>query len=108
MTKYLVYITIAITLFGGEMNIGNENIIPSFKNGVVKDASIDVEDLLKQISALDKYYDYHIYKEFKSQYLIVVVYRKNEKDTMLDISYMTADDIVLWLENKKKESIEPN
>jgi hypothetical protein len=89
------------------MNLGNENIIPSFKNGIVKEASIDVEDLLKQISALDKYYDYRIYKEFKSQYLIVA-YRKSEKDTMLDISYMTADDIVLWLEDKKKETIEPN
>ena len=107
MTKYLVYIIIAITLFGGEMNLGSESIIPSFKNGVVKEASIDVADLLKQISALDKYYDYHIYKEFKSQYLIVA-YRKNEKDTMLDVSYMTADDLVLWLENKKKGSIEPN
>lgn len=107
MIKYLVYVIIAITLFGGEMNLGSESIIPSFKNGIVKETSIDVEDLLKQISALDKYYDYHIYKEFKSQYLIVA-YRKNEKDTMLDISYMTADDIVLWLENKKKESIEPN
>ena len=107
MTKYLVYIIIAVTLFGGEMNLGNENVIPSFKNGVVRETSIDVADLLKQISALDKYYDYRIYKEFKSQYLIVA-YRKNEKDTMLDISYMTADDIVLWLENKNKGSIEPN
>ena len=34
-------------------------------------------------------YDYSIYKEYKSQYL-VVTYRKNEKDTMLDISYMTT------------------
>ena len=107
MTKYLVYLICAITLIGGEMNLGNENIIPSFKSSISTESSVNVAQILKEISSLDKYYDYSVYKEYKSQYL-VVAYRKNEKDTMLDISYMTADEIVIWLDEKRKENQNAN
>ena len=107
MTKYLVYLICAITLIGGEMNLGHENIIPSFKNSISSESSVNVAQILKEISSLDKHYDYSIYREYKLQYL-VVAYRKNEKDTMLDISYMTADEIVIWLDEKRKENQNAN
>ena len=107
MTKYLVYLICSISLIGGEMNLGNENTIPSFKSSISTESSVNVAPILKEISSLDKYYDYSVYKEYKSQYL-VVAYRKNEKDTMLDISYMTADEIVIWLDEKRKENQNAN
>ena len=89
------------------MNLGNENIIPSFKNTISTESSVNAAQILKEISSLDKYYDYSIYKEYKSQYL-VVAYRQNEKDTMLNISYMTADEIAVWLDEKRKENQNAN
>ena len=54
MTKYLVYLICSITLIGGEMNLGNENTIPSFKSSISTESSVNVAPILKEISSLDK------------------------------------------------------
>ena len=46
MTKYLVYLICSITLIGGEMNLGNENIIPSFKSSISTESSVNVAPIL--------------------------------------------------------------
>lgn len=84
-------------------------IIEEFKNILYDSGRVDLnqpnlkaDDMLKTISALDSRYDYSIYKSFNDQFIVIALL-KGEKDTILDMQYMTINSIKSWYDDKMDE-----
>ena len=92
---------------GNEMrlNMMGFSILPDKLGDTVIDTpSITADDMIKTISALDNHYDYKIYKEFNGQYIVVALL-KGQDDTLLDMQYMTLNNIKSWYTDKLDETL---
>ena len=69
--------------------------------------SITADDMIKTISALDNRFDYQIYREFNERYIIIATI-KGQSDTMLDIQYMSLNNIKSWYNDKLDEALGRN
>ena len=90
---------------GNEMrlNMMGFAILPEKLGNVdIETPSLTVDDMIRTISYLDNHYDYKIYKEFKEQYIVVALL-KGQNDTMLDMQYMTLNNIKSWYIDKLDE-----
>ena len=90
---------------GEDMRLGlvNETVIPNEFNMVaISQPSLSADDMLKTISAIDVRYDYTIYKSFNDQF-IVVAFLKGQKDTIIDMQYMSIATVTKWYNEKLDE-----
>lgn len=93
------------TTGGEDMRLGlvNETVIPNEFNMVaISQPSLSADDMLKTISAIDVRYDYTIYKSFNDQF-IVVAFLKGQKDTIIDMQYMSIATVTKWYNEKLDE-----
>ena len=117
---FILLVLLTEYIFGADLNVsptkvngGNEMrlnmmgfaILPEKLGEVNTDMpELTADDMVKTISALDNHYDYKIYKEFERQYIVVALL-KGQNDTMMDIQYMTYNNIKSWYIDKLDEAI---
>ena len=70
----------------------------------IEGINLTADDMLATISSLDKLYDYKVYRAFNEQF-IVVAYIKGENDTILDMQYMSLNNVKEWYQNKLDEKL---
>lgn len=70
----------------------------------IEGINLTADDMLSTISSFDKLYDYKVYRAFNEQF-IVVAYIKGENDTILDMQYMSLNNIKEWYQNKLDEKM---
>ena len=70
----------------------------------IEGIDLTADDMLTTISSFDKLYDYKVYRAFNEQY-IVVAYIKGENDTILDMQYMSLNNVKEWYQNKLEEKL---
>ena len=70
----------------------------------IEGINLTADDMLSTISSFDKLYDYKIYRAFNEQF-IVVAYIKGENDTILDMQYMSLNNVKEWYQNKLDEKM---
>lgn len=100
--------TNGVVLNGGnemKMNIMDFAILPNRLGDVsTEQPKLTADDMIKTISALDNHYDYKIYKEFNEQYIVVALL-KGQDDALLDMQYMTLNNIKSWYTDKLDETL---
>ena len=107
--------TTTLTLTGGnevKIRLVDYNIFPdNLGTANLSQPNLTADDMLKTISALDKTYDYAVYKAFNDQFIVVALL-KGESDTILDMQYMNITNIQIWYNDKMNETLgwedEPN
>lgn len=106
LTEYTFGANSAPVNQGGDiMKFGlvNYEIFPTDLGRVdLSQPNLKADDMLKTISALDSKYDYSIYKSFNEQFIVIALL-KGEKDTILDMQYMTINSIKSWYDDKMDE-----
>ena len=117
----MVLVLLTEYIFGAEVNSsptkingGNEMRISMMGFAILPDKlgsnvcidipEITATDMIKTISALDERYDYKIYKEFEKQYIIVALH-KGQNDTLIDMQYMTLNNLKAWYNDKLDEAL---
>lgn len=70
----------------------------------IEGINLTADDMLSAISSFDKLYDYKVYRAFNEQF-IVVAYIKGDNDTILDMQYMSLNNIKEWYQNKLDEKM---
>jgi hypothetical protein len=70
----------------------------------IEGINLTADDMLSTISSFDKLYDYKVYRAFNEQF-IVVAYIKGESDTILDMQYMSLNNVKEWYQNKLDEKM---
>ena len=70
----------------------------------IEGINLTADDMLSTISSFDKLYDYKVYRAFNEQF-IVVAYIKGENDTILDMQYMSLNNVKEWYQNKLDEKM---
>lgn len=92
---------------GNEMrlNMMGFAILPEKLGNVDIDTpSLTADDMVRTISYLDNHYDYKIHKEFNEQYIVVALL-KGQNDTIMDMQYMTLNNIKSWYIDKLDEAM---